>query len=210
MKMPENALNAKANKGFDIANAFGSMSRGAMGEDFTDAFPALSDIASILLSPETPLLWEDAEGHIHELLSRTGLDQGCPLSLLLFLFGMRRVLRRTRQLLQERGLAPELSLKAYVDDVYAACKVGSIGHVIECFGKAAGEQGMSINLSKLKICGVPRESLPQELRAHHVDTLTLLGNTVARPDGHLHVTALGDSNVAFREVMQQCSTRLTG
>ena len=147
----ENAVHGKAIIGLDIANAFGSMSRGPMGEDFMDTFPALSNIVSTLLSSETPLLWEDGEGHIHELLSRTGLDQGCPLSLILFLFGMRRVLRRTRQLLQEQGLAPELALKAYVDDVYAACKVDNISHVIACFAKAAAEQGMSINMAKLKL-----------------------------------------------------------
>ena len=173
-----------------------------MGEDFMDTFPALSDIVSILLSSDTPLLWEDAAGEVHELLSRTGLDQGCPLSLILFLFGMRRVLRRMLQLLQEQGLAPELVLKAYVDDVYAACRVENIGHVIACFEKAAGEQGMTINLSKLKIWGVPSEMLPQEYRALHVDTLQLLGNTVARSDGRLHVPALGDKCGAFRKVMQ--------
>ena len=104
----ENAIHGKAVIGFDIANAFGSMSRGAMGEDFVEIFPALADLVSILLSTATPLLWEDAEGQIHEILSHTGLDQGCPLSLLLFLFGMRRVLRRARQILQQQGLAPEL------------------------------------------------------------------------------------------------------
>ena len=86
----ENTVHSKAVIGFDIANAFGSMSRAAMGEDFMQAFPALSNLVSILLCTATPLFWEDSDGLVHEILSRTGLDQGCPLSLVLFLFGMRR------------------------------------------------------------------------------------------------------------------------
>ena len=45
----ENAVHGKAVIGFDIANAFGSMSRGAMAEYFMDTFPALLKIVSILL-----------------------------------------------------------------------------------------------------------------------------------------------------------------
>ena len=204
----ENGVNGKGIIGFDIANAFGSMSRGAMGEDFMDAFPELSNIVSILLSSETPLLWEDGKGCIHDLLSQTGVDQGCPLSLILFLFGMRRVLRRTRQLLQEQGGVPEVALKAYVDDVYAACKAENIGSAIKCFRTVAKEQGMTINMSKLKIWGVPKGALPEEFRAHHVDVLPLLGNTVARSDGRLHVAALGDKCGAFRKVTHAVQSTL--
>ena len=63
----------------DIQNAFGTMSRAAMGEDFMDTFPALSTLVSILLSTATPLLWEDVAGTTHEIQSHIGLDQGCPL-----------------------------------------------------------------------------------------------------------------------------------
>ena len=84
----ENAVNGKAVLGFNIANAFGSMGKGAVGGDFMDTFPALSSIISILLPSETPWLWEDADGHVHELFGQTGLDQGCPSSLILILFGM--------------------------------------------------------------------------------------------------------------------------
>ena len=97
------------------------------------AFPALSNLISILLCIATPLFWEDSNSLVHEILSHTGLDQGCPLSLLLFLFGMRRVLARTRKLLQKQNPAAELALKAYVDDVYAACRVDHIRSVMSCF-----------------------------------------------------------------------------
>ncbi len=66
-----------------------------------------------------------------------------------------------------------MALKAYVDDVDAACKAENIGSVITCFRTAAKEQGMTINMSKLKIWGVPKGALPEEFRAHHVDVLPL-------------------------------------
>ena len=179
----ENAAYGRAVVSLDLSNAFGSISRGMMGQDMMKEFPELATLISILLSTNTPLLWEDADGIKHEIVEQTGLDQGCPFSLLCFLFGLKRVLARMTELLGEFSGREHGSRKAYVDDVYATCATQNIPQVLKCFELAAAETGMLLNQKKTRIWGVDRESLPQELRQYHVDVLPILGNTVERSGG---------------------------
>ena len=66
----------------DVKNAFGSMSRGTMYQDMTALFPELAPLLSKLYHGDTPLIWEDCFAELHEFAAHTGIDAGCPFSVI--------------------------------------------------------------------------------------------------------------------------------
>ena len=76
----------------DLKNAFGSMSRGTMYQDMTALFPELAPLLSKLYHGDTPLVWADCFAELHEFAAHTGIDAGCPFSVICFCVGLRRLL----------------------------------------------------------------------------------------------------------------------
>ena len=183
----------------DLKNAFGTMSRSVVADDLIDAFPELTNIISLLYCTDTPLLWEDGDGKVHSIDAHTGVDQGCPFSLLAFVVGLRRVLRRAHSILQEQGMGDGVASRAYVEDVGVTCAVEQLAAVIDAFRQAAAEAGMTTNDSKLKLWGQPCDALPAPLQQDHTQALPLLGHTVERSNG-MHTLYLGDAGGSFDKV----------
>ena len=73
---------------FDASNAFGTLPRQQVWEGVRSWIPELDGVARAWLrNPTTHVFW-DAEGMAHPLVASSGVDQGCPLSLLLFSLGL--------------------------------------------------------------------------------------------------------------------------
>ena len=192
----------------DIENAFGSISRSVVAEEVSATFPAVSSIVGILYGKETPLLWEDSRGEVHIISATTGVDQGCPFSLLAFLLGLKKVLARTHTILQAEGVDEGVTFRAYVDDVYAVCSVTQLPRVLAAFRQAAAEVGLRLNETKLKIWGQPVHNLPAELQQFHTPALQLLGHATERSAGELQTTILGDACGSFEGVLKKLRSAL--
>lgn len=197
----------------DLSNAFGAMDRKLMVEELLRDFPALATITGILYGQASPLLWEDADHVLHDLTSSTGIDQGCPLSLLAFCFGMRSVVRRTRQFLQSSGpdgveLARTLRIRMYVDDLYLVCDPEKLPLALTAFAQAASEHGLEVNEKKLQFWGLPADRFPEQLRANVTATMLVLGNLVERTDGHTRTLTLGDVRGSFAFVYNAVRAKL--
>ncbi|CAK0790897.1 unnamed protein product [Prorocentrum cordatum] len=184
----------------DINNAFGSMSRGVMADDVVTAFPELANLVSALYCTDTPLMWEGGDGEVQTITEQTGMDQGCPFSLLAFVVGLKRVLDRARALLRDAGLDGGVRFRAYVDDIYVTCAASRLPAVLAAFRQALDESGMTLSESKLKLWGVERNILPMDLQQYHGETLQVLGHAVERSSGQMHTLWLGDSGGSFASV----------
>ena len=158
----------------DLRNAFGTLSRGVMAAAVAETFPELAVLTEKLYRGNTDLLWEDAEGTYHGVAARTGVDAGCPWSVIAFCLSVRRVLLRASGVLEQNGVSG-VRFRAYMDDVYAVCHESQVSEVLEAFRGAAAAAGMAVIGAKLQLWGVGPDGLPDTLKPHVVPRMKNLG-----------------------------------
>ena len=186
----------------DFRNAFGTLSRGVMAAVVAETFLELTALTEKLYRGNTELLWEDAEGAYHDVVARTGVDAGCPWSVIAFCLSVRRVLQQAAGALEQRGLSG-VRFRAFMDDVYAVCHESQVSDVLEAFRRAAAACGMAVNDAKLQLWGVGPEGLPDALKPHVVQRMQILGNVTDRYDGFLSAPAFGGDTEAFRAALDR-------
>ena len=126
----------------DLANAFGSMSRGYMYDAMVEEVPALAPLLQNMYAGPTPLIWECEMGDTEEFSAGTGMDAGCPFSCLLFCVGLHKVLTRAQT------LAPNQTQLAYMDDTYSICEAAYVPNVLAAsrtVAKASGKICSSVS-----------------------------------------------------------------
>ena len=65
----------------DIKNAFGTMARGFVDEALAHYAPGLAHLMKLLYSSPSTHVWA-ADGGSYNITAHTGVDQGCPFSML--------------------------------------------------------------------------------------------------------------------------------
>ena len=107
--------------------------------------PELDALVTRLYAGPTPLVWECSEGGAVTFEAKTGVDAGCPFSCLLFCLGLHKVLQAAQ------AAGPPQTMKAFMDGVYAVCKVQDLFGVIAAFRQAAAQAGLELHDGKIQI-----------------------------------------------------------
>ena len=179
----------------DLENAFGTVSRHTMLKETLSALPALEPLLSTLYSAPGTLHWQPAQGASAPVRAASGIDQGCPLSPMLFSFGLRAVLRDARSRLLSAGIpAAAVSFRAYMDDLYVVCPAEVGTAAMQAVEWAAAQANLRLNAKKTQVwCAAGRGDLPAALAPYSVLALPMLGHTLERDPELFRPPVLGDT-----------------
>ena len=136
----------------DVTNAFNTMSRHHMMEEVAQDDPALLPTASIVLARAQRHYFYDDEGHAHQVVATSGVDQGDPLSAALFMLGMRKPMTA----LQRRmNLDYKLRHAAYMDDSLLVTRACGLPDLFNIAQEELGRMGLQLNRTKTKLWQPP-------------------------------------------------------
>jgi len=164
---------------FDAANAFGTVSRQRIWDSTKRRLPELAKtVRAWLRTPATHFMW-DAAGKLHLVRNVAGVDQGCPLSPLLFALGVADELADLQAAI--RHLDPTAQVFAYLDDVVVVCVPEVAQAAAEAVADKLGLCGLKLNQGKTQVWskGPPAAPLPAPMESLRVPELKLLGASVA-------------------------------
>ena len=162
---------------FDASNAFGSLPRQRVWEGVRARLPELSlTVAGWLAGPTTHVFWDDT-GSAHPLRAAAGVDQGCPLSPLLFAVGIAAALESMDR--QLRALDASARVFAYLDDIVVVVNPAHAEAAHTIVQEAMTAHGLTVNAGKTKVWSLDVTlQLPPSLVPREVSELRLLGADV--------------------------------
>ena len=176
----------------DIKNAFGTMSRAWTDEAMAKHAPQLAHIVPLLYEGPSRHRWT-AEGQSFEIAAFTGVDQGCPFSMLSFMVGLKVIQDNVSKRLKEAGV--DALMGSYADDTYIAAKADKLCLIETVWKEEARRAGMRLaDQKKIVWCPAGRELLPHSMAAVCVDALPVLGHTAEREDLLVDRVGLGESS----------------
>lgn len=129
----------------DISNAFGNLSRQALLDAVGKKLPKILPVVEKLYSSNTLHLVKKPAGTAVIRCSR-GVDQGCPLSPLLFAICMSEILEHAGLTNEGRSQSPLCAAIAFLDDVMLNRSYDE--HALGKFMDSCARFGLTINLSK--------------------------------------------------------------
>ena len=107
----------------DMIKAFNSMSRTHIMDEVARKYPKLLDTASLVLSHAQKHYFYDEDGKAHTVSATSGVDQGDPLSAVLFMIGMISVMLAVNR----RTPGPHVArFAAYIDDWLVVMRTAGI------------------------------------------------------------------------------------
>ena len=163
---------------FDASNAFGSMPRQKIWDAVQSRLPDLAPTLQAWFRSQTMHVWWDRAGVAHKVKATAGVDQGCPLSPLLFALGLAPALDEIAQGLA--SLDASCRVFAYLDDVVVVVPAGRARAALSLVSQAFNNVGLALHESKTKAwvkdTGTPLDPVVAALR---VPSIQLLGSQVA-------------------------------
>jgi len=183
----------------DSENAYCTLHRAKTLEAVEEHLPALRAYAVAVLGRRSQYLFWDARGHCHRCYAREGVEQGDPLSPLLFGLTVRTPLARLRARLAEEayeaGLDPEqVHVFSYLDDLLLAVPGDLAQRAYELAEEELATCGLQLNRGKCKAWSPGAHPPPgvRDLWAHGQAGLRVLGTPL---EGHL-AAPLGSTSFA--------------
>ena len=135
----------------DLRNAFGTISRMRALESLTRRCPWAARIFALLYEGTSEHYWHTDVG-IRNVRAESGIDPGCPLSVLAFLCVMADIMEETRAFIRSHcDAGPRDTVVGYMDDAYLAVRRGLFGPALAAFKLAAGVRNMELQESKTKL-----------------------------------------------------------
>ena len=192
----------------DIKNAFGTMSRAWIDEAMAKHAPQLVHILPLLYDGPSKHKWT-AEGQTFEIEAFTGVDQGCPFSMLAFMIGLKVIQDNVSKHLRETGV--DVLMGSYADDTYIAAPADKLDFIEQVWKIQARHAGMTLaDRKKVVWCPNAREKLSQCMVAVCVDSLPVLGHTAEREDLLVDRAGLGElSDTAWARSSSRLDVILT-
>ena len=162
----------------DIRNAFGTMSRGWIAASLRRYAPKLEHIMPLLYATPTKHQWA-ADGRCFDVVAGTGVDQGCPFSMLAFMIGLRAVQENAARRMTEMGI--DTVHLSYADDTYIVAAEHHLAVVEQIWIEEARRAGMELAAHKRAVWTRGDGSqLPPSLQASLTSVLPVLGHTAER------------------------------
>jgi len=130
-------------------------------------------------------MWDDT-GRAHLVTASAGVDQGCPLSPLLFALGLAEALQEIASKLE--GLHASAKLFVYLDDVVVVLPASQGEEAAKVVEEVLGRYGLVVNDKTKAWTRDPNTALPASLACRRVPQLSLLGASVSwldRDEGEL-------------------------
>ena len=162
---------------FDARNAFGSIPRPKVWEGVLSRMPDLAPtVAAWLGGPTVHAHW-DERGVVTPVTAASGVDQGCPLSPLLFALGLAPALDAIVQQLQ--ALDASARAFAYLDDIVVVVPPGRAEAAHDIVETCLGQCGLALNRDKTEVWSRNGLTVTGALAERVVERISLLGASVA-------------------------------
>ena len=173
---------------WDIGNAYGNVERTTVAAAVNAHLPEYACWLRAALAATPTLTCRLQTGRAYSITQPRGLQQGDPVSTLLFCLALRDPLRQTLQ--QTRRRHPEVQVWAYADDVIAAGSPAALPHMVHQLRAELLGTGMELNLAKSTLWMPPGSDPPAEPvgqlvpHARVLRTAAILGETDAPAPTH--------------------------
>jgi hypothetical protein len=157
----------------DQRNAFNSALRAPMLDEIAAKFPALYPYARMAYGAASWLFFGP-----HKIVSRRGVQQGCPLGPLFFSLVMAAARRAARARLTEADLAAITFEAWFLDDGTVAGDAGAVGRYIAELEAACRAFGLDFNRGKCEVIARPGDAIPEcfnDFRRFDTTKFELLG-----------------------------------
>jgi len=163
---------------FDASNAFNSLPRQRVWEGACARLPELTPILRTLFKQPTTHVFWDSSGIAAPVTAASGVDQGCPLSPLLFALGIASMLECINTGLKD--LDPSCRVFAYLDDVIVVAPPHLAKQAHDIVETSMENLGLALNDDKTKAwtrdSGVP---LHPSISVKRSPALKVLGGQVS-------------------------------
>ena len=174
----------------DIKNAFGTMARGFIDQALAKYAPKLAHLMGVLYASPSTHVWS-ADGGSFSIEAGTGVDQGCPFSMLAFAIGLRAVQENVQMRLSAAGI--DAVMLSYADDTYIACEARWLDEAERVWKEEAAHAGMQL-ADRKRAVWVPEASdgISDDMEKSLVVVLPVLGHTAERNDLQAEWAGLGE------------------
>ena len=142
----------------DVINAFNSMSHTHIMDEVARKFLKLLDTASLVLSQAQKHYLYDGDGKAHTVSAASGVDQGDPLSAVLFMIGMIRVMLAVNRRTPDPHIA---RFAAYVDDWLIVVRTAGIPGFMAVAEEELAKVGLQLNKTKTHFWQPPADECVQ-------------------------------------------------
>ena len=195
----------------DIRNAFGTMRRGWVQAALLRYAPDLAHLMHLLYAGPSVHTWA-ADGQTFGITAETGVDQGCPFSMLAFMVGLRAVQEAVAARLDALGL--QVVMASYADDTYIVANAADLEQVESVWREEAARAGLQLADHKRAVWTPGSgERLSDAMRASRVAVLPVLGHTAERDVLDISWAGIGESSSAAwgrpRAALSACMQNLT-
>ena len=142
--------NGKAVVKVDISNAFNSIPRAVIA-DLIDLSTDIGRYFITVYGPSSSIAVFGPEGKVAFIEANEGVRQGDAASMLLFCSGIDKVMTTCHSELGAGGVAPQVQMKAFADDISSICDPNKVEEVSVALINSITALGLEVNVEKSSV-----------------------------------------------------------